>query len=278
MKYSFMSFSCPEADVDEFISIAGMYGYDGIEPRTGAGHNHGIEPGANKQYLHDIRKKAAESKVEICCIATSCRFADADSQRENIEAAKRSIELAAEVGARAVRVFGGGISSESERAKSFDLIVGALAQLSGHASSAKVNVCLETHDSWCDPAAVADIMKQVNSPYIAVNWDIMHPVLQKSATVEKSFELLKGWIKHVHVHDGAQKDGRIEFLAIGEGTVDHKTAIRLLNSSSYDGYISGEWIEWEPYKICLPREIAKLKSFEGESYGKLKENDLSGVV
>ena len=262
MKYSFMSFSCPDADIDKLLAIANMYGYNGIEPRISAGHKHGIEPGADKKYLREVRKKAEESQVAICCIAASCSFADAESWHENIDAAKRTIELAAETGAQVIRVFGGGISSEFERAKSFDLIVEALEELSEAASSAKVNVCLETHDSWCDPHVVADIMEQVDRPFMAVNWDIMHPVLQKFATVDKSFEILKQWIRHVHVHDGVFTDGKLEFKAIGEGAVNHEAAVRLLKSAGYDGYISGEWISWEPYEICLPREIKKLKSFE----------------
>jgi len=257
-----MSFSCPDADIGTLLDIAGMYGYDGIEPRIGAGHKHGIEPGAEKQYLREIRKKADETGVDICCIATSCEFANADSWHKNIDSAKRVIELAAEIGAQSIRIFGGGISGEPERAKSFDLIVEALTLLSGDAASEKINICLETHDSWCDPQTVANIMKQVNRPFIAVNWDIMHPVLQKFATIEKSFEILKPWIKHVHVHDGVITNNSIEFKAIGEGIVDHEAAIKLLKSADYCGYISGEWIGWEPYEICLPRELAKLKIFE----------------
>jgi GNAT superfamily N-acetyltransferase len=54
MKFSFMSFSCPEADIKEFIGIAKQYGYDGIEPRLGSGHKHGIEPGASDEFLQDV--------------------------------------------------------------------------------------------------------------------------------------------------------------------------------------------------------------------------------
>ncbi|MCL2816292.1 MAG: sugar phosphate isomerase/epimerase [Oscillospiraceae bacterium] len=262
MKYSFMSFSCPDAGIDKFFSIANMYGYDGIEPRIDAGHNHGIELGSDKQYLKEVRKKSAEAKIEICCIATSCEFANAETWQENVEAAKYAVELAAEVDASAIRVFGGGIPKSTEREKSLDLIVGALTQISEYASLAKVNVCLETHDSWCAPQTVADIMEQVNRPHIAVNWDIMHPVLQNFATVEKSFEILKPWIKHIHIHDGVLTNNSIEFKAIGEGIIDHATAIKLLKTANYDGYISGEWIDWESYEICLPRELVKLKYYE----------------
>ena len=262
MKYSFMSFSCPEADMGEFLSIAVKYGYDGIEPRIDAGHKHGIEPGADEIYLRDAEKKAADAGIGICCIASSCQFADIDSWQANVDHAKRVIELAAAVGAPAVRVFGGTIKSEAERGRSHDLIVGALARIAADAGSAKVNICVETHDSWHDPHIMAAIMKQADCPYIAVNWDIMHPVINKSADIGTAFEILKPWIKHVHAHDGITTENGVRFMPAGEGMIDHAAAVKLLKSMGYGGYISGEWIGWEPYGICLPREIAKLKSFE----------------
>jgi sugar phosphate isomerase/epimerase len=262
MKYSFMSFSCPNADIDKFLSIAKTYGYDGIEPRIDAGHKHGVEPGANQKYLQSVREKAADAKIKICCIASSCQFADADSFRANVDHARRVIELAHRVGAPAVRVFGGGIKSEAERSKSRDLIVEALSEIADEAAQAGVYICAETHDSWHDPRIMSNIMKQVNKPYIAVNWDIMHPVINNSATIEESFELLSPWIKHVHAHDGVISENGLRLKTIGEGAVDHKAAVKLLKNMGYGGFVSGEWIDWEPYETHLPRELAKLKSFE----------------
>ena len=43
MKYSFMSFSCPELTLDEMLSMAKEFGYDGIEPRISSNHRHGVE-------------------------------------------------------------------------------------------------------------------------------------------------------------------------------------------------------------------------------------------
>jgi len=182
--------------------------------------------------------------------------------RDNIDLAKRSIDLAAEVGSPAIRVFGGTIPENFSRKKSFDLIVEALMKLKDYAIQRNVTLCMETHDSWCNPQTVADIMQIVNHSAVAVNWDIMHPVLSEEYTVEKAFELLKPWIRHVHVHDGLKSEKGLEFRPIGMGKVDHKTAIKLLKNSGYNGYISGEWINWESYKIHLPREILAMKNFE----------------
>lgn len=262
MKYSFMSFSCPELSIDQVLNTAKLYNYDGIEPRIDAGHKHGIETSSPKQILKEARHKAEEIGIKICCIGTSCIFSSPLTVNENIEHCKHIIELAREVNSPAIRVFGGAIPKGISREKSFDLIVESLSELSNLAIQNGVTICMETHDSWCNPEIVADIIRKVNHQAIAVNWDIMHPVLTAECTIEKAFEVLKPWIRHVHVHDGLRTDEGLEFKPIGSGKVDHKAAIKLLKAFEYNGYISGEWINWEPYDIHLPRELSVMKSFE----------------
>ena len=262
MKYAFMSFSCPELSMKDFVAVAKRYGYDGIEPRIGSGHRHGIEATASADTIQTAASIAADSGISICCLATSCKFANPETGPENIRQAGEAIALAAAVGAPVIRVFGGEIPKDMERSRSAASIAEALGALARQAQDAGVTVCLETHDDWCDPNDVADILRQVDHPSIAVNWDIMHPVLTARTTVENAFKILRPYIRHVHVHNGMRTDGKLVFLPIGEGPVDHKAAVALLEGAGYDGFISGEWIGWEPYAIHLPRELAALKSFE----------------
>jgi sugar phosphate isomerase/epimerase len=143
-------------------------------------------------------------------------------------------------------------------------MVEAFASVADHAARRSVTVCMETHDSWCDPKHVAEVMRRVNRPAIAVNWDIMHPVRAGNATIEESFQTLRPWIRHLHVHDGESTADGLKLVPIGTGVVDHRRAIELLASVGYDGFISGEWIGWEPYETHLPRELATMKRFERE--------------
>jgi len=255
-----MSFSCPEFDAGDFIGLAKKYGFEGIEPRIDSGHRHGIEPGAPPSFLRSVREMSEENGIKICCIATSCMFSNPKTCGENIARAKQAIALASEVGAPAIRVFGGGIPENLEREKSFDFIVEALEKISDEADFGHVDVCLETHDDWCDPKWAAKIMRTVSRRHIAINWDIMHPALTSGYSMRDAFDEIKDWVRHVHVHDGMREEKGLKFMPIGEGEVDHAAALKLLRGFGYEGFVSGEWIAWEPCEIHLPREIAKLKS------------------
>ena len=262
MKYSFMTFSTPQLSFVENLAIARQYGYDGLEPRLDAGQSHGVEVTATAEQRVGVRDAAADAGVAIACLATSLRYADPAATDEMIAQTHERIDLAGDVGAPALRVFGGALAEGLSREAAIKLLVKSLRAVADHAAERGVTLCLETHDDWCDPAHVAAVVSGVGHPAIAVNWDIMHPVRTGFATIEDSFHTLRPWIHHLHVHDGVGED--LKLVPIGEGAIDHRTAIELLKTADYQGYISGEWIGWEPYDIHLPRELATMKGYEAE--------------
>ena len=261
MKYSFMSFSCPQLSLDEMLALAKRIGYDGVEPRLVSGHKHGIEVGINVSARREIRNRFADSGIAACCVATSCRYADPASNQHMVDETFRCVDLAADIGAPGIRVFGGKIANGVSREDAIELVAESLRRVADHAAERDAAVYMETHDDWCDPKNVAEVMNRVNHPAIRVNWDIMHPVRTGLATMDQAFETLKSWIGHLHIHDASKETDKL--VPIGEGFVDHRRATELLSSMSYDGYISGEWINWDdPYAVHLPRELATLRSYE----------------
>ena len=264
MKYSFMSFSCPQLSLSEMLALAKRLGYDGVEPRIAANHQHGIEPDINTPKRREIKRQVAESGVPLSCIATSCRYADPADVKQQIENTRRCIDLAGDLGVLRLRVFGGQIGKGLSREAAIALVADSLRAVTDQAKERGVIVCMETHDDWCHPDHVARVMKRVNHPTIAVNWDIMHPILTGKVTMDYAFQTLKPWIRHIHFHDGGKVENRLQLTPIGAGEVDHRRTLELLMAAGYKDYLSGEWIDWEPYETHLPRELATMKRYEQE--------------
>jgi sugar phosphate isomerase/epimerase len=276
MKFAFMTFSCPQASLDEALEMAARFGYDGLEPRISSQHRHGIELDASPEVRRQARDKARGAGVALCCVATSCRYADPATAGENVEDTLRAIDLAADVGSSRIRVFGGPIAAGLSRPQAIDLLAESLRSVADHAAQRRVTVCLETHDDWCDPAHMAEVMARVDHPAIAVNWDIMHPVRQASSTMDKAFQALRPWIRHCHFHDGVETDKGLQLCPIGQGIIDHKRAVELLEADGYDGFLSGEWIGWEPCEVHLPRELATMKSYGQQGTSRPRPATTSG--
>jgi len=262
MNYAFMSFSCPQATFGEMLALAVQYGYDGIEPRAAGGQNHGVELKASAEERASFRAQAAEAGVAICCLASGARFADPASSDEQVAETLEYIDLAADIGAPALRVFGGRIPAGISREAAVDGVTGALKQLAERADARDVAVCMETHDDWCNPADVAAVMERVDHAAIGVNWDAAHPLRQASWTLADSYRTLRPWIRHVHMHDMFLAVDRPDYTPFGTGEVDHREVLQLLHGDGYDGYLSGEWIDWQPPEVHLPREIATLRGYE----------------
>ena len=267
MKYAFMTFSTPTLSLEEALDVATKYGYDAIEPRMDAKHEHGIEVDATAEQRAAARDLARSKGVEMACLATSLRFANPADEEQMVADAHARIDLAGDCGIPCMRVFGGAFPDEISREDASAQLVKCFGMIADHAGERGVTICFETHDSWCDPNHVAAVLKAANHPNIQANWDIMHPIRRGGATMDGAFEALKPFVRHMHIHDGIMENpaqGESMMRPIGEGVVDHKRALELMMTTEYDGVMSGEWINWSPYDEHLPREIAILKKIEVE--------------
>jgi sugar phosphate isomerase/epimerase len=258
-----MSFSCPELGLDDMLDLAKRTGYEGVEPRISAEHKHCIEFDAPATVRQAARDKAAAAGVALCCIATSCVYADPAVTEEKVADTHQAIDLAGDVGAPRIRVFGGHFPEEVSREAATEQVATALRSVADHAAERGVMVCMETHDAWCAPEHVAEVMRRVNHPAVGVNWDIMHPIRVGGSTMDAAFATLQPWIHHVHFHDGTLPPADSELRPIGEGGIDHRRAVELLQGDGYADSLSGEWINWAiPYEEHLPRELATMKGYE----------------
>lgn len=263
MRFAFMSFSTPGLTFDQMVTAAAAYGYDGIEPRTASQHAHGVELTATAQERAAFRRRAEEAGVALCCLALSNRYADPATAIQQADDTRRYLDLAADLGISRLRVFGGRIPAEVSRQAAVDGVSAALASVADDAADRGVAICLETHDDWCDPRHVAAVMQQVNHPAIAVNWDVLHPLRVTGLDFDQSWQILQPWIRHVHIHDCTFSGNTFDFVPMGTGQVDHAQVIRVLAQHTYAGFLSGEWINWEPYAVHLPRELARLQKMAG---------------
>lgn len=160
-----------------------------------------------------------------------------------------------------MRVFGGSIPKEMSRDDAVAQVADCLAALADEAQQANVVLCVETHDSWCDARELARVIARVDHANVRVNWDIMHPT-RVGLTIDEAFEAVGQFARHCHFHDGKQGDRGLKLCPIGQGRIDHKRAIELLEGAGFAGHMSGEWINWEPWEAHLPRELATMKAYE----------------
>jgi len=142
VKYAFMTFSVPEASLEQALALAKTHGYAGIEPRAEAKHGHGVELAAPKGARQEMRKKTKAAGIAIACVATSCTYADPATAAENTRKTHEYIDLAGDLGAPTIRVFGGQIGGGWSRERAIDEVAKSLSSVADHARERGVVVGL----------------------------------------------------------------------------------------------------------------------------------------
>src|SRR5207244_5278300 len=140
------------------------------------------------------RQAAADCRTAGIALAgiasgNSYHTTDPEKLRSEIEATKSRIDLAADLGAPQIRVFGNNFPKDVPRERTVGQVAGAVQELCEHAAPKNVNVCLELHGefSWQYGAQVAEQVQARNFGLIwnSVSKDVVDGSLERSlATVQ----------------------------------------------------------------------------------------------
>lgn len=283
MKISFMTFSCPEWNLDTILTKGKEYGFDGIEPRVESKHNHGIELGLSKTETAGIRRKIQDSGLVISCLAIGTDYSSADDgeYRRKIERCKEYALLARDLGVGLMRVFGGLLPEpkEANREKYYDRIAKGLAETGNFAHQHGVTLCLETHDDFCRVKNATEVFKRADSPGLSINWDFTHSILCGDVPTEV-YPLIKGHVSHLHARDCKYKgqgaiplpakkreylrgdlyeDWESATIGLGEGVMPVREVMSLLLADKFTGFLSLEKSDWKP-EFSLRRDAENFRA------------------
>lgn len=230
MKLGFMTFVCPEWEIERIPRFARRAGYNGVEIRVDARHAHGICSQSPYSVRAYVRRLFLREGIDICSVATSVRFAqlDAEKMRQQIAQAKADIKLAAHLGAPVVRIFAGG-DSGGMTPQLAELIADAYTEVGDFAASDGVCPMLEAgHDIVKGKEEALQVIERVRTPNFGVLWN--HATLERDV-----FEALGDYIVHFHVHDDV----------LDEENTSIRDLAGMMKEADYEGYISLEIIRGE---------------------------------
>jgi sugar phosphate isomerase/epimerase len=249
MKLSFSTLGCPDWSADQIIDAARTNGYDGVQLRFMDGERDIRKaltsfPGGPREF----RRKFERVNVALCCLDTSVVLTADES---GVSEGEQMIDLALNIGAPYLRVFGGEIPDGETRPEATKRAAEKLARLGRRAAQRGLRVLLETHDAFSSGAHAAQLLSEAGDEGTGVIWDFHHPV-RMGETPAQTARLIGTRTYHVHVKD-AKRDGALTLM--GEGDIPTKDLLAELHKLGYQGFISLEWEKaWHP-EIADP-EIA----------------------
>jgi sugar phosphate isomerase/epimerase len=250
----FSTLGCPTDPPNAIASTARRHGIHHVELRA---HSDGP---VHVRMPHEVRRNLLDAMtaadIVVVNLASYIELADAGvATRAVVDDALRHIELAEQLGASAVRVFGGGPRDDSTVAHSRERLDAVLAATAG----SDVAILLETHDRLPRGQDVADVLADMPARAAAV-WDVVNP-WRTGETPEATARALDGRIALVQVKDALSPENVAPVLP-GTGAVPLAPVLEALASRGWYGVLSLEWERaWYPEVAPLDAAIPAARSW-----------------
>ncbi len=210
-------------DVETIIKNLEAAGFEAVELRTS--HKHGVEPTLAPAERERIRARFERSKVRLLSYGTTCEFhsPDAAERRRQVEIGKQFVQLAHDTGAWGIKVRPNGLPKGVPPQTTFANIAAGLRELGDAGAGMGVEIWVEVHGAETQkPENMAAIMKATRHQNVGVCWN-SNATDVAGGSVKGSFELLKPWIKSVHINELA-------------GPYPYRELFALLRAARYERY------------------------------------------
>jgi sugar phosphate isomerase/epimerase len=188
-------------DLATLLRIADATGIAAVELRTT--HGHGVEPTLDAAARQAVKDRFARCKTRLWGLGTVCEFHSPDAKivEQNIETCALFLKLAADLGARGVKVRPNGFAKGVAEEKTLEQIGLAVRQCGKRAADLGLEVWVEVHGrGTCLPSNMKTIMEVCGHASVGVTWNSNAEDVA-GGSVAAALNLLRPWLKSVHINE-----------------------------------------------------------------------------
>jgi sugar phosphate isomerase/epimerase len=267
MKLAFSSNAYTNFSLVNSIVDTAKIGYKGIEIMCDRPHAFPLPLEAHK--ITEIKNELTNNNIQISNLNAFTLFGIGDTYHpswieENSDYRKirlahtiECIKLASQLDAKNISIEPGGpMENPNNREKYLKIFIDGVKEVLPFAEKQKVKILVEPEPGLLLENSIdfLKFIKNFDSEYIGINFDIGHFVCVKEDPSQLVFEL-ENYIHHFHLAD--IKNRVHNHLIPGLGSINFKKIIESIKEIGFDGFIT---VELYPYKVN-PYGAA-LKSFE----------------
>ncbi|MEZ5356806.1 MAG: sugar phosphate isomerase/epimerase family protein [Bryobacteraceae bacterium] len=215
-------------DLETLIPKLEEAGFEAVELRTT--HKHGVEPSIGAAERARVQQRFQSSKVRLLSFGTTAEFHSPDPavRAKHVADAKAFIDLAHDTGAWGIKVRPNGLPPQVPRETTIGNIGAALREVGDYGAGKGVEIWMEVHGRDTQvPTVSAAIMKAARHENVGVCWN-SNPTDIVNGSIKPSFELLKPYIKNVHINE------------LANGSYPWRELFTLLRQMKYERYTLAE--------------------------------------
>jgi sugar phosphate isomerase/epimerase len=173
---------------------------------------------------------------------TSVGFSSDDPKEieEEMRQTKRAIDIAEFFGSKMVRFTPGDDDPDK-----LDKMLPYLKEMVNYAASKNIVMVGENHGQGIlgTPRVFVEMCEKIGSDYVGVLYEPLNLVEECDQPYQKAFEIMRDWIKMVHLKDAYLDPTQRAYIAtfFGEGEMDYEWVMNRLDAIGYKGYIGLEY-------------------------------------
>jgi sugar phosphate isomerase/epimerase len=246
----FSTLGCPAWTWVQILDFAAAHGFAAVELRgLQATMDLTKAPDFVPQRLPEVQRQLADRGLRVSCLGASAQMHDMDpiKRAAQLDEARRFIDLAEALRAPYVRVFGNNYVSGVPRDTMLAHIAGGLRELGDYARPRGVTVLIESHGDFTDSPSLLEVLRQADSPAVALLWDAHHTFVSGKEQPEETVRQVGRYIRHTHLKDSVPVGTDRRYVLTGTGEVPVRRQIDALMRFGYKGVYSFEWEKrWHP--------------------------------
>ena len=188
-------------DLDTLLRACRTSGFEAVELRTT--HAHKVETALTADPRKEARKRIEDSGVRLWGFGSVCEFHSPDPAvvRKNIDDCRAWCALAADLGAKGVKVRPNGLPKGVEPARTLEQIGTALKECGKAAADHGVEIWVEVHGHGTAlPRNMRTLMDHCGHPSVGVCWNSNGTDLE-NGSLQAGFDLLKKDIRSCHINE-----------------------------------------------------------------------------
>jgi sugar phosphate isomerase/epimerase len=191
---------------------------------------------------------------------------------------KRFVDLAHKLGVPYVRVFGDRVPQGESKAATIPRVIDGLRTLGEHAKTSGVGIIIESHGDFSDSPSLAEILKSVALPNVALLWDAHHTYVLGKEDPASTYKMLGSYVRHTHLKDSVAKGPSTslgaaterQYVLTGRGNVPVKETVAALVRGGYSGFYCYEWEKaWHPEieepEVAFPHFAQEIRRYLSEA-------------
>jgi sugar phosphate isomerase/epimerase len=248
--------------LDTICRRGSEYGFDGVDFR-------GLGDQIDITLLPAFTTGIAQTKAQldsaglaVSCVSSSIKVCDGTRREDNLEEARRTIDVARGLECVNVRVFGGGDVAGVGREEAARIGCDCMDAILSLDGAREVHWLFETHDHWIRAADCRLLLDRITDDAFGALWDMGHIYRVEGEAPRDTYDAIGSRIGYAHVKDAihdpahprAMGDGW-RYVPPGTGELPLAESVGILRAHGYDGWLQFEHEKrWHP-ELPEPEEV-----------------------